>query len=110
MAVQIQQNIFAETGVKDPSVAQFKAELAQTILDIMEERRYKQADASDVLQVKQPVISDLMNGKLHKFTIDRLLHFLFRLDWQVKVETNQKPRKNSKHVLFKRKVQYNALT
>jgi predicted XRE-type DNA-binding protein len=110
MVVKIQRNIFAETGVKEPGIAQLKAQLVQTIIDIFTEHGYKQKDASSILNVKQPVISDLVNGKLHKFTIDRLLYFLFQLDWQVTIETNKKPRKNSKPIVFKRKMHYNALT
>lgn len=108
MAVKINDNVFAETGVKDPAVAMLKAQLIQTVLDILKNRNYLQKDSAQALGVKQPVISDLANGKLSKFTVDRLLHFLFLLDWQVKVETGKKPQRKSQHVIYKQKLYKNG--
>ncbi|PIP91532.1 MAG: XRE family transcriptional regulator [Bdellovibrionales bacterium CG22_combo_CG10-13_8_21_14_all_38_13] len=104
MAIKIEKNIFAETGVKEPAVAMLKSQMIQTILDIFERREYKQKDAAEVLGVKQPVISDLANGKLSKFTLDRLLNFLLRLDWQIKVETSKKPKSKKQPIAYKQRL------
>lgn len=54
---------------------------ARSLLMIAIEERIKQhgwtqTEAAEILHVTQPRVSDLMNGKLHKFSLDALVNML----------------------------------
>lgn len=88
-------NIFEDLGFDKEEAANLliRAELIIQISDLIKQRGLKQADAAKLLGVKQPDISALMKHKIEKFTIDRLVNFLSRLNQQVEIKT--KPRRNS---------------
>lgn len=63
----------------DPAVAQnlkLRAALMSELRTHIEAKGWTQRQAADVLEVSQPRISDLMNGKIDKFTIDMLVNML----------------------------------
>jgi len=55
----------------------------------IEERKWTQTKAAEFLGVNQPRISDLMRGKVEKFTLDALVEMLFALDKPVRITTEQ---------------------
>lgn len=55
----------------------------------IEERNWTQTKAADFLGVNQPRISDLIRGKVEKFTLDALVEMLFALDKPVRITTEQ---------------------
>ena len=60
---------------------QLMAELANWI----EEHHLKQADAAQILMVSRPRVSDVVNKKVAKFTIDTLVEMLSRIGKPVKL-------------------------
>jgi predicted XRE-type DNA-binding protein len=52
----------------------------------IEDAELSQKKAADVFGVHQPRISDLMRGKIDKFTIDKLVNMLARIGKTVKVK------------------------
>jgi predicted XRE-type DNA-binding protein len=42
----------------------------------IKQRGWTQTEAAQILHVNQPRVSDLMNGKLHKFSLDALVNML----------------------------------
>ncbi|MGB8401031.1 helix-turn-helix domain-containing protein [Bradyrhizobium sp.] len=60
---------------------QLMAELAGWI----EEHRLKQAEAADILMVSRPRVSDVVNKKAAKFTIDTLVEMLSRVGKPVRL-------------------------
>ena len=77
-------NVFADLGIEDADIL-VKASLTHRIYGIVKERGLKQKDAAELLGLKQPDISALMNGKFLDFSIDRLLHLLVRLNQEVEI-------------------------
>ena len=69
-----------------------KAELARVIRKVIEERGLTQSQAADMFEVKQPDISDLMRGKLARFSRERLERFLNALDLEVRIQVGPRPR------------------
>ncbi|HEU4556444.1 MAG TPA: XRE family transcriptional regulator [Longimicrobium sp.] len=57
----------------------------------MKERGLTQVQAADVLGVKQPDVSDLVRGKLARFSMERLERFLNALDMDVRIQVAPKP-------------------
>ncbi|MFM9864410.1 MAG: helix-turn-helix domain-containing protein [Micropepsaceae bacterium] len=49
------------------------------------EHHLKQADAAEILMVSRPRVSDVMNKKTAKFTIDTLIELLSRIGKPVKI-------------------------
>jgi len=83
--MQADKNIFADLEVKDPQEYLAKAELAWSIKKTIVSRKLTQTQAAHILQLKQPDVSDLFRGRLHKFSLDRLMHLLNLLDWDIDI-------------------------
>jgi len=78
-------NVFADIGFKNAEEMQAKANLTHQIYKIVKERKLKQKEAADILGLKQPDVSALMNGKFLDFSVDRLLSLLVRLNQDVQI-------------------------
>jgi predicted XRE-type DNA-binding protein len=86
-------NLFAELGFSPDEAAQFQAEVQQQInhtralkVQLMGElsqwihdNHLKQAQAAEILMVSRPRVSDVMNMKASKFSIDTLVDMLGRV-------------------------------
>jgi predicted XRE-type DNA-binding protein len=56
-----------------------KQQLMQELSDWISEHRLKQAEAAEILMVSRPRVSDVVNKKTAKFTIDALVDMLSRI-------------------------------
>jgi len=86
-------NIFLELGFPAEEAKRLQAESKQQINDMqllkeqlmaelaswMEENHLKQAEAAEILMVSRPRVSDVVNKKTGKFTIDALVGMLSRI-------------------------------
>ncbi len=54
----------------------------------MKARDLKQREIADLLGIKQPEVSHLMNGKFSRFNEGKLMNFLKRLDREVVIQIN----------------------
>lgn len=63
---------------------QTRADLMIVIRDIVEDKGWKQVEVAEKLALTQPRVSDLLNGKIDKFSIDLLMTCLFRLGFRFK--------------------------
>ena len=82
------RNVF-EALEDDPAMAQnlkIRSELMITLRQYIEEAGLDQKGAAEVFGVYQPRISDLMRGKIDKFTIDKLVNMLARVGKTVKMK------------------------
>ncbi len=62
-----------------------KAELARVIRAIIKDKDWTQRRAAEVLGIAPPDMSDLMRGKLARFSQERLERFLNALDMDVDI-------------------------
>ncbi|MGV6988283.1 helix-turn-helix domain-containing protein [Testudinibacter sp. P80/BLE/0925] len=79
-------NVFLDLGFSDSEAASLKAhsqaviEMKLALVEAMDswiqENQLKQADAATILGVTRPRISDMVNRKIGKFTLDSLLMML----------------------------------
>jgi predicted XRE-type DNA-binding protein len=83
-------NVFADLGLPDAEELLAKAEMVRQISNLIEARGLTQGQAAEILGTSQPVISDLVRGRLGKFSMERLMVYLNRLDWSVEIRL--KPR------------------
>jgi predicted XRE-type DNA-binding protein len=78
-------NVFEDLQVTDPSEALAKSELAAIIAQALRARRLTQTAAARVLGIDQPKVSELLRGRLTRFSTERLLLFLLRLGRDVDI-------------------------
>jgi predicted XRE-type DNA-binding protein len=85
-------NVFADLGLDRPEEELLKAQLVREIRDIIRRRRLTQAKAAGLLGLKQPDVSSLVTGRVGKFSLERLLRSLRRLDRDVAIVTRPRTR------------------
>ncbi|ESZ40857.1 helix-turn-helix domain-containing protein [Mesorhizobium sp. RSR565B] len=89
-------NVFADLGFENPEEELLKAKLAREIRAIIKRRRLTQAKSAELLGMKQPDVSAIVTGRTGKFSIDRLVRCLDRLDYKVDVVVRHKPRRSTR--------------
>ncbi|TBG52592.1 helix-turn-helix domain-containing protein [Rhizobium leguminosarum] len=62
----------------------FRADLLSALVDLLEDRGWKQAQIAEALEIAQPRVSELIRGKVHLFSADRLIGYLGRLGVRLK--------------------------
>ena len=60
-----------------------KQKLAKTIARLIAHKKLKQREVEQLLNIKQPRVSDLVNGKVEKFSIDSLLEYLNKIGYVI---------------------------
>ena len=71
-------NVFADLGFEPEEAAKLKIK-SQLMIEVSEwikTQQLKQEEAADILKVSRPRISDIVTGKIDKFTIDALVEIL----------------------------------
>jgi predicted XRE-type DNA-binding protein len=91
-------DVFADLGFANPEEELLKAKLVREIRAIIKRRKLTQAKAAAMLGLKQPDVSALVTGRVDKFSIDRLVRCLGRLDYKVDVVVRPRPRRASSRV------------
>jgi predicted XRE-type DNA-binding protein len=79
-------NVFADLGLPDADERLVRSKLGYHVYKLIADRNLKQRDIAALLGIKQPEVSHLMNGHFNRFTTDKLLGFLKRLDHKVTIE------------------------
>ncbi len=92
-------NVFADLGFANPEKELLKAKLVREIRGILKRRKLTQAKVAALLGLKQPDVSNLVTGRVGRFSIDRLVRCLDRLDYKVDVVVRQKPRRGSSRAI-----------
>lgn len=78
-------NVFADLGLKDSDELYARAQIGFCVHKIINDKNLKQREIGAVLGVAQSDVSHLMNGHYSRFTTDKLLDFLKRLDRKVTI-------------------------
>lgn len=85
-------NVFEDLGFDAEEAANLKVR-ADLMLDLRKcilERGWTQEEAATFFDETQPRISNLMNGELGRFSIDKLIKMLTHAGMEVKVEVQKK--------------------
>ena len=85
-------NVFADLGFSNADEMLTRAHLTHSITTILKRRGLKQKAAAEILGLKQPDVSALMNGKFLDFSVERLLNLLVRLDQEVAITIKPAPK------------------
>ena len=83
-------NVFADLGLKDADQLLARSQIGFHVFKILEERNLRQREIAHILGIAQPDVSHLMNGHFSRFTADKLLDFLKRLDRKVTIKVSRR--------------------
>ena len=82
-------NVFEELGLPDAANLRIRAELMHQITSYYKSTGQKQADVAKALGTTQPRLSDVINGRIDKCSIDRLVAMLDAVGRVVKVKVSK---------------------
>lgn len=84
-------NVFEDLGFAPEEAANLKirADLMLDVRAFIEQQGWTQAQAAAFFQETQPRISNLMNGDIGRFSVDKLINMLSRAGMRVRVEVEQ---------------------
>ncbi|MBL0710266.1 MAG: XRE family transcriptional regulator [Colwellia sp.] len=68
----------------EASELQTRSDLMIAIREIINTKKWSQGDAAVKLGLTQPRVSDLVNGRIEKFSIDKLMTCLYRVGFRFK--------------------------
>ena len=91
-------NIFADLGFPHPEREELKARLTLQIYRLIKGRGLTQAQAGEVLGIKQPHVSGLMRGQSGTYSVERLMEFLTALGQDVEITVRPTRKKEHGHV------------
>jgi predicted XRE-type DNA-binding protein len=64
-------NVFKDLGIPNAEEHLVKAQLVFKIESIMKSRRLEQAEAAELLGIKQPDVSNMLRGEFRQFSVER---------------------------------------
>lgn len=85
-------NAFRDFGYADADAEHLKAVLAAQIIKVLDKRKLTVRAAGDLTGMAAADYSRVRQAKLDRFTIDRLMAILAKLDQRVRVEVTVKPK------------------
>jgi len=83
-------NVFADLGLKGADQLLARSQIGYHVFKILKDEKLKQREIACILAIAQPDVSHLMNGHFSRFTTDKLLDFLKRLDRKVTIEVSRR--------------------
>ncbi len=86
------QNVFRDLGFgpEEAENLRIRAELMVALSQVIESRGLTQVAAAKLLRVSQPRVSDLVRGKIDRFSVDTLIEMLGAAGVEVRVTTKQR--------------------
>ncbi len=84
-------NVFRDLGLRNADELLAKAELSIVLRRAIKQRGLTQRAAAAILGVAPSDVSDLVRGELKRFSYERLIRFLIRLDVDVSIRVSQRP-------------------
>ena len=94
--VEGSENIFADLDLPNADELLTKAQLMRRAGEIIKGRHLTQAQAAELLDTTQPIVSNLLNGRISGFSLERLVRFLTALDRDVEIVVKRRPRRRPK--------------
>ncbi|THB66527.1 MAG: XRE family transcriptional regulator [Desulfovibrio sp.] len=78
-------NIFKDLGFEDHEELRIKAHLVFALQQTATKRKYTQTRIAEICGTDQPTISKLFRGRLDLVSIERLISWLLKLDYDIEV-------------------------
>ena len=85
-------NVFRDFGRPNADLEQLRSILAARIIRVLDERGLSVRKAKEITRIAAADFSRIRRANLGRFTVDRLMTILARLDQQVQVRVTVRPR------------------
>jgi len=79
-------NIFADLGLESADELHARGMIGCHVVTLLKEKNMKQRELAEVLGVKQTEVSHLLNGHFSRFTTDKLMEFIKRLEHKITIQ------------------------
>lgn len=79
-------NVFADLELENADELYIRAQLGLMVRRIIRNLGYSQKQAAELLEIKQPEVSNLMQGKYHLFSEGHLMGFLNKLGQKIIIQ------------------------
>lgn len=89
-------NIFEDLQEPDAEELFLRSKLMMQVTEIIKSTGLKQKEIARILQTDQSKISELMNGKLSRFSLEKLLEFVVLLGFNVEIRFKRSRRRTGK--------------
>jgi predicted XRE-type DNA-binding protein len=89
------RNVFEEIGFSSEKAAALKLKADLHTKVVKAASRYSQRELQNMLQTSQPRISDLLRGKMSKFSLEMLVGYAERLGLKTSIKTQARTRSAS---------------
>jgi predicted XRE-type DNA-binding protein len=90
-------NVYRDFGRPNAGLEQARAIVAAKIIAILDERQLSTRDAEKLTGVSHSEFSRIRNTQLRRFTLDRMIAILGKLDEDVEVSVSFRPRRQGAH-------------
>ena len=90
-------NVYRDFGRPNAGLEQARAMIAAKIITILDERKLSTRDAEKLTGVSHSEFSRIRNAQLRRFTLDRMIAVLGKLDKDVEVNVTFTPRQHGAH-------------
>ena len=84
-------NVFHDFGHPNADLEQLKSILAAKIIGVLDDKEISVRKARTITGIAAADFSRIRNAQLDRFTVDRLMTILNRLDQQVKIRVSVQP-------------------
>ena len=90
-------NVFDDLGfsAKESLALKFRARILSAIIEEVRRKDYRQAQLVDLLDEHQPVISNLLRGKISQMSLEKLLVYAERLGLHFEIRPARSRRRRS---------------
>jgi predicted XRE-type DNA-binding protein len=92
-------NVYRDFGHPDAGLEQARAIIAAKIIGVLDDRKLSTRDAEKLTGVAHSEFSRIRNAQLRRFTLDRMIAILGKLDEDVEVNVTFRPRQHSAEIL-----------
>lgn len=93
-------NVYADLSFTNPKKHLAKAQLAQLIIDAIDEKKLNQKEAAKLMGIDQPKVSAILRGNFSGFSIDRLFRLLLALGMDIFIGANLHKQKTSEPSIY----------
>jgi predicted XRE-type DNA-binding protein len=87
-------NIFADLGLPDAEELLLKAQIASLISERIRRLKLNQAEAAARMSTTQPNVSNVVTGRLDRFSLEKLLSFIRALGQDVEIKVKPSKSRN----------------
>lgn len=90
-------NVYKDLGFPNAEEMQAKAILASRIISLIQDKKWTQKKAAEILGITQPKISLLNRGQFSSFSLGKLINMLSKLNQNIEIIIKDNPSSKKQH-------------